>query len=154
MCFSPSICHEMMGPNDIILVFLNVEFQASFFTLLFQLHQELFSSSSLSAIRVVSSGYLRLLFLLAILVLDCDSSSPVFCMMYSACKLNKQGDNLQPCHTPFPVWNQSVVPCLVLTAAYWSTNRFLRKQVRWSGTPISLRILHGLLWSTPSKALA
>ena len=35
--------------------------------------------------------------------------------MYSAYKLNKQGDNIQPWHTPFPIWNQSVVPCLVLT---------------------------------------
>ena len=29
--------------------------------------------------------------------------------------------------------------------------RFLRRQVRWSGTPISLRIFHSLLWSTQSK---
>ena len=34
--------------------------------------------------------------------------------MYSACKLNKQGDNIQPWRTPFPIWNQSVVPCPVL----------------------------------------
>ena len=27
--------------------------------------------------------------------------------MYSACKFNKQGDNIQPWHTPFPIWNQS-----------------------------------------------
>ena len=32
-------------------------------------------------------------------------------MMYSAYKLNKQGDNMQPWHTPFRIWNQSVVPC-------------------------------------------
>ena len=25
--------------------------------------------------------------------------------MYSACKLNKQGDNIQPWRTPFPIWN-------------------------------------------------
>ena len=31
-------------------------------------------------------------------------------MMYSACKLNKQGDNIQPWQTPFPIWNQSVIP--------------------------------------------
>ena len=37
---SPSTCHEVMGPDVMILVFLNVEFQASFFTLLFNLHQE------------------------------------------------------------------------------------------------------------------
>ena len=28
--------------------------------------------------------------------------------MYSAYKLNKQGDNIQPWHTPFPIWNQSL----------------------------------------------
>ena len=60
--------------------------------------------------------------------------------MYSACKLNKQGDNIQPQHTPFPIWNQSVVPCPLLTVASWSAYRFLRGQVRWSGIPISLRI--------------
>ena len=33
---------------------------------------------------------------------------------YSAQKLNKQDDNIQPCHTPFPILNQSVVPRPVL----------------------------------------
>ena len=61
-------------------------------------------------------------------------------MMYSPYKLNKQGDNIQPWHTPFPVWNQSVVPCPVLTVASWPAYRFLRRQVRWSGIPISFRI--------------
>ena len=155
----------------------------------------------------------------------CDSSSPAFCMMYSAYKLSKQGDNIQPCHataaaaakspqscptlcdprdgsplgspvpgilqartlewvaisfpnswkwnvkvkslsrvrllatpwtaayqapssmgfsrqqywsgvplpchTPFSIWNQSVVPSLVLTVASWPTYRFFRRQVRW-----------------------
>ena len=37
-----------------------------------------------------------LIFLLAILIPACVSSSPVFLMMYSAYKLNKQGDNIQP----------------------------------------------------------
>jgi len=47
--------------------------------------------------RVVSSAYLRLLiFLPAILIPACASSSPAFLMMYSAYKLNKQGDNIQP----------------------------------------------------------
>ena len=32
---------------------------------------------------------------------------------HSACKLNKQGGNLQP----VGIWNQSVVPCMVLTVA-------------------------------------
>ena len=90
---------------------------------------------------VVSSAYLRLLiFLLAILIPACASSSPTFFMMYSAYKLNKQDDNIQPWHTHFPIWNQSGVPCLVLTIASWPAYRFLRRQVRWSGIPISWRI--------------
>ena len=60
--------------------------------------------------------------------------------MYSAYKLNKQGDNIQPWHTPFPIWNQSVVPHPILTVASWPSNRFLRRQIRWSGIPISWRI--------------
>src|SRR5574341_1138459 len=56
--------------------------------------KRLLSSSSLSAIRVVSSAYVRLLiFLLAIFIPACVSASPAFLMMYSAYKLNKQGDN-------------------------------------------------------------
>ena len=82
---------------------------------------------------MVSSAYLRLLiFLLAILIPACDLPSPEFHMMYSAYNLNKQDDNIQPCHTPFPILNQSVVLCLVLNVASWSAYRFLRKQVRWS----------------------
>ena len=56
-------------------------------------------SPSLSAIRVVSSVCLRLLiFLLAIFIPAFVSSSPAFPMMYSAYKLNKQGDNTQTIH--------------------------------------------------------
>ena len=112
-------------------------------------------SSSLSAIRMVSFAYLRLLiFLPAILISACASSSPAFLMMYSAYKLNKQGDSIQPWCTPFPIWNLSVVPCPVLTVASWPAYRFFKRQVRWSGIPISFRIFHSLLWSTQSKALA
>ena len=60
--------------------------------------------------------------------------------MYSAYKLYKQGDNTQSSRTPFPIWNQSVFPCPVLTVASWPTYRFLKRQVRWSGSPISLSI--------------
>ena len=36
-------------------------------------------------------------------------------MMYSAYKLNKQGENIQPWRIRFPTLNQSVIPCPVLT---------------------------------------
>ena len=57
-----------------------------------------------------------------------------------AFRLNKQGDKIQPWRPPFPIWNQSVVPCPVLTVASWPAYRFLKTQVRWSGIPISFRI--------------
>ena len=44
--------------------------------------------------------------------------------MYSAYKLNKQGDNIQPWHTAFPIFSQSIVPCLVLTVASWPHTDF------------------------------
>ena len=69
-------------------------------------------------------------------------------MMYSAYKLNKQGDNRQPWCTPFPIWNQSVVPCPILTVASWLAYRFLKRQVRWSGIPISFRIFQFIMIHT------
>ena len=85
------------------------------------------------------SAYLRLLiFLLTILIPTWASSSPAFHMMYSAYKLNKQGDSIQPWRTPSPVWNRSIVPCSLLTVASWPVYRFLKRQVRWSGIAISM----------------
>ena len=59
---SPSICHEVMGPDAMILVFWMLSFKPTFYSPLSLSSKRLFSSSSLSAIRVVSSAYLRLLF--------------------------------------------------------------------------------------------
>ena len=117
---SPSICHEVTRPDAMILIFWMLSFKPAFSLSSFTFIKRLFSSS-LSAIRVVSSVYLRLLiFLPAILIPAFASSSPAFHMMYSAHKLNKQGDNIQPWRTPFPIcWNQSVVPCPVITVASW-----------------------------------
>ena len=56
----------------------------------------------------------------------------MFRMICSACELNEQRDGVQP-GAPFPVFSKSVVPCtlqLLLCS-------FLRRQVRWSGIPVS-----------------
>ena len=115
-----------MEPDALILVFwilsLNWAFSLSSFTS---------SRGSLVSLCLISSAYLRLLiFLLAVLIPAWDSSSLAFCMMYSAYKLNKQGNNTQPWHTLFPILNQSVSPCLVLTVGSWPAHRFLRRQIR------------------------
>ena len=58
--------------------------------------------------------------------------------MYSACKLNKQGDSTQPWYTLFAILNQSIFPCVALIVTSWLAYNFLRRQLRWPGIPISL----------------
>ena len=138
---------------DAMIFILGVlSFKSAFSLFSFTFIKRLFSSSLL---RMVSSAYLRLLvFLPVVLIPACASSHLVFHMMYSACKLNKQGDSIQPWHTPFLVWNQSFVLCPILTVASWPACRFLRRQMIRFGIPIFWRIFHGLFWPIQSKALA
>ena len=214
----PSICHEVMGQDAMIFIFWILTFKPAFSLSSFTLIKRLFSSYSLSAIRVVSSAYLWLLtVLLTVLIPACTSSglalhishlawqrrlriclqcrrpeldprvrtipwrrawqpTPVFwpgeshgqrnlvgyssqgcresnmtevtACTHAAYKLNKQGDNILAWHTSFPILSQSVVPCKVLPVASWLVYRFLRRQVKCSGIPVSLRIFHCVLWPT------
>ena len=115
--------------DAMILVSLTFNFMLAFSPSFITLIKRLFSSFLLSAIQVVSSTYLRLISP-AILTPACNPSSPAFHMMCSVYKLNKQGDNKQPCHTPVSILNQSVVPYRVLMVASWPAYRFLRRQVK------------------------
>ena len=54
---SPSTCHEVMGPDAMIFIFLMLSFKPGFSIFSFTFIKRLFSSSSLSAIWVVSSAY-------------------------------------------------------------------------------------------------
>ena len=82
---SPSLSHEVMGPDAMILVFWMLSFKPTFSLSSFTFIKRLFSCSSPSATRVASSAYLRLLiFLLAILIPASALSSPAFHVMYSA----------------------------------------------------------------------
>ena len=60
-----------------LLFFLMLNFKPAFSLSSFSFIKRLFSSSSISAIKVVSSGYLRLLFLLEILILACEERTEV-----------------------------------------------------------------------------
>ena len=133
------VCHCLLCFPTYLLWIDGIKFHdLSFLRVLSQLFHSPLSPSSrdsncflLSAIRVVSSAYLRLLiFLPAILIPACASSRLAFRMMYSACKLNKQSDNVQPWRTtPLLIWNQSIVPCPVLTVAPWPAYTFLRMYI-------------------------
>ena len=86
-CFHyfPIYLHEVMEPDAMILVFWMLSFKPVFSLSSFTFIKRLFSSSLLSAIRVVSSAYLRLLlFLPAILIPAWAASSLAFHMIYSA----------------------------------------------------------------------
>ena len=131
-----------------ILVSLIFSFKLTFSLSSFTLIKRLISLSSFLAMRVLSCSYLRLsMFPQGILIPVCNSFSPVFLLMCSGYRLDKQGNNRQPCCNPFSILT-------VLTIASWPTDRFLRRQVIWSGILISWRIFYSLLWSTQSKALA
>ena len=94
------------GPDAMILGFWMLSFKPAFYLSSFTCIERLFSSSSLSAIRLISSTYLRLfIFLLVILIPVYTSSSLVFHAMFSKYKLNKQVTiltysfrNLEPVH--------------------------------------------------------
>ena len=58
---SPSICHEVIGQDAMVLVFWMLSFKPAFSLSSFTFIKRLFSSSLLSAIRVMSSVYLKLL---------------------------------------------------------------------------------------------
>ena len=80
-----------MGPDGMIFVFWMLSFNPIFSLSSFTFKKSLLSSSLLSAIRVVSSSYLRLLiFLPAILIPACASSSPAFFMMFPYSSVGKE----------------------------------------------------------------
>ena len=123
---SPSISQEVMGPDAIILVFWMLSFKPVFHSPLSKLSrafQFLFTFCHkcgvicISEVTDISPGNL-------------DSS---LCFIqpsisHDVLKWNKQGDNIQPWRTPFSIWNQSVVPCPVLTVASWLAYRFLKSR--------------------------
>ena len=83
-CFhcSPSICHEVIERDAMVFGFWMLSFKPAFSLSSFTFIKRLFSSSSLSALRMVLSAYLKLLiFLLGILIPACASPNPAFLMV-------------------------------------------------------------------------
>ena len=106
---SPSICYAVMGLDAKILVFLILSFKPAFSLSSFTLTKRFFSYSLLSAFRMVSFAYLRLLiFLPGILIPVCNSSSPAFRMMF--------------------FWNKSINSLVILLSQSW-TNQFFHTEL-------------------------
>ena len=126
-----------MELDTMISAFWMLSFKPAFSPSSFTLIQRLFSSSSLSATRVASSAYLRLLYFSwqswFQLVLH-----PAQRFSWWTVHISKISRWQYIALTYFFPDFQSVLPWLVLTAV--SAHRFLRRQVRWSGIPISLNV--------------
>ena len=86
---SPPIFHEVIGPDAMILVFWMLSFKPTFSLSSFRFINKLFRSSLFSGIRVISSVYLRLLIVLAILIPTCAVSSPLGISVLQDCRLQK-----------------------------------------------------------------
>ena len=85
---SPSICHEMMGPDLVIFIFWMLTFKPAFSRSSFTFIKRLFSYPLLFVIKMVSTAYLRLLiFLLVILILACVWNHLV---LYAVCHIFKK----------------------------------------------------------------
>ena len=144
-CFP--ICHEVMGPDAMVIVVGMLNFMPAFHSPF-----SLSSKGSLVLLQFLLYGWCHW-HIWGYWYFSWQSWFQLVLhpALHSTYKLDKQGGNMQPWHPPFPIWSQSIFPCPVLTVASWPVYRFLRRQVRWSGIPISLRIFHSLLWSTQSK---
>ena len=99
-----------MGLEVIILIFWRLRFTPAFSLSSLTLIKKLFSSSSLSTIRMIFAYLRSLVFLPAIFIPACDSSSPAFHMMYYAYGGFPSGSvvkNLPAMHEPqkMQVWS-------------------------------------------------
>ena len=130
--FSPSICHEVMGPDVMILVFWMLSFKLAF-------HSP-FTSSRVSSVPL----WFLPLWWYHLHIWGCCCFSWQFWFqlvihpawhfaLYSAYKLNRQGDNYNLDVLLSQFWN---VCCSVSgSVTSWPTYRLLRRQVWWSGIP-------------------
>ena len=104
--FSPSICHEVIGLDGMILVFWMLSFKPAFSPSSFTFIKRLFSSSSLSDIEWYHLHIWGCWYFSRNLDSACNSSNLAFYLMYSAYQLNKQGDDMQL----FQSLNRSLFP--------------------------------------------
>ena len=125
--FPPSICHEVMGPGAMILLFWMLSFKPTF------------SLSFTKRLLFAFCHWSGVIFISEVVDISPGNLDSSLCFIQPSIshdvlwtEVNKQGDSIQPWCTPFPIWNQSVVPCLVLTLASWLAYRFLRRQRWWN----------------------
>ena len=127
---SPSICHEVMGPDAMILVFecwiffSMLNFKPAFYSLLsLQFLCTFCHNGGVTYWCLFQQSWFQLVL------------HPAWYFAWCTLKLKKISRvtiyslDILLC-TPFSIWNHSIVPCFILTVASWPAYSFLRKQVR------------------------
>ena len=150
---SPSMFHEVMGPDAMILVFWMLSFKPIFSLSSFTFIKRLFSFFTfchedsvicISEVIDISPSNLDS----SLCFIQCNISHEVLCIW-----VKWAGWQYTALMYSFP--DLEPVSCSMSSSNYsFLTSWFLRRQVRWSGIPISWGFFHSLLWSTQSKALA
>ena len=125
---SPSICHEVMGPHAMILVFWMLSFKPTFSLSFFTFIKRHFTFCHKGGIICISE------------VIDISPGNLDSSLCFFQPSVSQAGLFLFLFGTVY--------------CSMSSSNWFLKRQFRWSSIPISFRIFHSLLWSTQSKALA
>ena len=138
-CF-PSICHEVMGPDIMILAFWMLSFKSAFSLSSLIFIKRLFSYSLFSAIRACHLHIWGFLYFPGMswfkIVLH-----PVQYLHHTLHIVKKASWQYRTLRYSFP--NFGPIDCFISgSVSHWPAYRFLRSQVRWSGIPISWRILH------------
>ena len=99
-----SICHEVMGPDTMILVFWMLSFKPTFSLSSSAFTKKLFSSSLFSAIRMMSSAYLMLLLFLPAIVIMAQQQ-PVAERRYPTSKIRSSS-----CASLYQSWRDTPCP--------------------------------------------
>ena len=125
--YSPSICHAVMKLDAMTLVF-----ECWVLSQLFYSHLSCSSRGSLVPLHFLPLGDINCI-CEAVDISPGNLDSSLWFIQSSIshdvlCIYIKYSDNIQPWCTPFPIWNQSIVPCKVLTVASWPAYRFLRSK--------------------------
>src|SRR6218665_1488086 len=139
---SPSISKLSQLAVVIIFVFFMLKYRPGFSLSLFSLLISFARSAFFPAINVVSSAYLKLFSVLPAIFTPSFASSISAFLILSAYRLNKNGDKMQPCRTPFLILNLSVSPNSVLITGDWSSYNPLSSCIRCFGIPISSKVFH------------
>ena len=84
---------------------------------------------------------------------SCASSSPAFLIMYFACKLNKQGDNIKPLCTSFPNWKGVCQGCILSPCLFNFYAEYIMQNARLDEAQLESKLMGETLITSDMQIL-